>query len=172
MEFFDVIKNRHSIRAYENREVEEDKVLSILEGMRKAPSAGNLQAYKVYLVKNKGKRLELAKCALYQWFIYEAPLVLVFFADTYRSSSKYGKRGATLYSVQDATIACAYAQLSATALGLGSCWVGAFDEGCLRKVLNAPEHLLPVAILTIGYSAEKPEPTPRRELKEVVYYVL
>ncbi len=171
MEFFEVIDKRRSVRAYRDIPVEEEKLLVLLESMRRAPSAGNLQAYKVFVITNRTKKLEIAKCALYQWFIAEAGAILVFCADTLRSASKYGERGASFYSIQDATIACAYAQLSATALGLGSCWVGAFEEDCLGKALSIPHYLLPVAILTVGYPAEIPVFTTRRSLNELVYYV-
>ncbi|MEJ5338372.1 MAG: nitroreductase family protein [Aquificaceae bacterium] len=167
MEFFEVLKKRHSIRSYQKRPVEEEKLRKIMEAVRSAPSAGNLQAYEVVLVLDEDKRMEVARWALSQWFIAEAPAVFVFFANPSRSALKYGKRGAELYSVQDATIACAYAQLSAVALGLGTCWVGAFEEAGLKSCLFAPREWKPVAILTVGYPAEEPAPTPRRSLEDM-----
>jgi nitroreductase len=167
MEFFEVIKHRHSVRSYQNKPVEEEKLIKIMEAVRSAPSAGNLQAYEVVVVLDPQKRMEVARWALNQWFIAEAPVVFVFFANPARSAIKYGKRGAELYCLQDATIACAYAQLSATALGLGTCWVGAFEEAGLKACLSAGRDWKPVAILTVGYPAEKPIPTPRRELEDI-----
>ncbi len=138
-----------------------------MEAIRSAPSAGNLQAYEVMVILDEAKKAEVARWALSQWFIAQAPVVFVFFANPSRSAIKYGKRGAELYCVQDATIACAYAQLAAVALGLGTCWIGAFEEAGLKSSLSAPKELKPVAILTVGYPAEEPLPTPRRSLGDI-----
>ncbi|MCS7196947.1 MAG: nitroreductase family protein [Aquificaceae bacterium] len=167
MEFFEVLSRRHSIRSYQRKPIEKEKLLRIMEAIRSAPSAGNLQSYEVVIVLDQKKRIEIARLALNQWFIAEAPAVFVFFANPPRSALKYGRRGAELYSLQDATIACAYAQLSAVALGLGTCWVGAFEEEGLKSCLSAPEEWKPVALLTLGYPAEEPLPTPRRSLEEI-----
>ncbi|MFN3598462.1 MAG: nitroreductase family protein [Aquificaceae bacterium] len=167
MDFFEVLKKRRSVRSYQKKPVEKEKLIKIMEAVRSAPSAGNLQAYEVFVVLDEGKKQEIARWALNQWFIAEAPVVFVFFAHPKRSAIKYGKRGAEFYCIQDATIACAYAQLSAVALGLGTCWVGAFEEMGLKASLSAPADLKPVAILTVGYPAEVPIPTPRRSLEEI-----
>lgn len=130
-----------------------------------------LQAYKIFLVQDEKKKSELALASLAQSFVAEAPLVLVFCADPEASGKKYGKRGRTLYSVQDATIAAAYAQLAAVSLGLASCWVGAFDDEEVLKILGNPEGLVPVAIIPIGYPAEEPEPTGRKKIEELVHRI-
>ncbi|MCS7171641.1 MAG: nitroreductase family protein [Aquificaceae bacterium] len=172
MEFFEVLKKRHSVRSYQRKPVEEEKLIKIMEAVRSAPSAGNLQAYQVVLVLNENKKIEVARWALNQWFIAEAPAVFVFFANPPRSATKYGKRGAELYSLQDATIACAYAQLSAVDLGLGACWVGAFEEEGLKVCLSVPKEWKPVAILAVGYPAEEPIPTPRRNMEDILTIVI
>ncbi|MCS7123252.1 MAG: nitroreductase family protein [Candidatus Aenigmarchaeota archaeon] len=168
MEFFKVIKNRHSIRAFKQKQVEEKKIIKILETINSAPSAGNLQAYEVFLVKNEEKKKEIARAAYNQDFIAEAPIVLVFCANPERSARKYGERGRRLYSLQDATIAAAYSQLAATALGLSSCWVGAFDEEYLLEVLEINKSLIPVAIIPVGYANEEPITTSRRNIEDLV----
>ncbi len=99
----------------------------------------------------------------------EAPVVLVFCAHPARSSPKYAARGEQLYSVQDATIACTYAMLAATALGLASVWVGAFEDQAVSAALNLPQGWLPVAILPLGYAARPSGPTPRRDLADLVH---
>jgi nitroreductase len=172
MDFFETIKKRRSIRAFQEREIEEEKSTSFLEAANAAPSAGDLQAYEIYLVRSEAKRRELSNAALEQFFIAEAPLVLVFCASPRRSAIKYGGRGTALYCLQDATIACAYAQLAVTALGLGSVWVGAFDEDKVLEIIGAPNSLIPIAILCIGYPAESPPPTPRRMIENLVHEVL
>jgi nitroreductase len=168
MDFFQTIARRHSIRAFKPVEVERDKIDQILEATNRAPSAGDLQAYQVYLVASADRRRAVAHAALGQTFIAQAPLALVFCAAPDRSATKYDQRGRQLYAIQDATIACAYAQLAATALGLASTWVGAFDTAALRTAIAAPEGEVPVAILPIGYAAETPAPAPRRSLDDLV----
>jgi nitroreductase len=148
--------------------VEAEKVLQVLSAANAAPSAGNLQGYEIFRVTRDKQRTALARAALDQYFVSQAPVVLVFCANQARSAAKYGERGARLYAVQDATIACAFAVLAATALGLGTVWVGAFDDAAVQRVLDRHD-LLPVAIVPIGYPAEEPEPTARRSLADLVH---
>jgi nitroreductase len=168
MQFADAIDRRRSIRAYSAKAVPKSKIHAILATVQRAPSAGDLQAYLVIAVDSPETKALLAEAALGQSFIAEAPVVFVFLADTRRSASKYGDRGAALFSVQDATIAAAYAQLAAAAEDLGSCWVGAFDEVRVARVIGAPAGFRAVALLPVGYPAEAPAPTPRRPLSELV----
>jgi nitroreductase len=164
--FFSVLDERRSIRAYKKKDVEKEKLDRILTAANSAPSAGNLQAYEIVLVKEKKTKEALAAASLSHDFIAEAPVVLVFCANQERSAVRYGRRGHDLYSIQDATIAASYAQLAATALGLGSVWVGAFDESSIRKIINADK---PVAIIPIGYPDEKPYKTGRRSLDDITH---
>ncbi|MBI4875434.1 MAG: nitroreductase family protein [Acidobacteria bacterium] len=168
VEFFEVVKRRRSVRAFAPQGVEGEKMAQVLGAANAAPSAGNLQGYEIFRVTRETERVALARAALDQFFIAQAPVVLVFCANPARSAAKYRKRGARLYAVQDATIACTFAMLAATALGLGTVWVGAFDDAAVQGVLGRHD-LLPVVILPIGYPAEKPEPTPRRSLADLVH---
>jgi nitroreductase len=140
----------------------------ILDAINAAPSAGDLQAYEVVIVTEDAAKDALTKAAYNQEVISQAPVALVFCADHKRSSVKYGKRGADLYAVQDATIAAAYCQLAATALGLATVWVGAFDTTLVAEAIKAPDYVTPVAIIPIGYAAEEPEPTPRRDVFDLI----
>lgn len=169
MDFFEVIHTRQSIRAFHDQPVEPEKLQQILDAINRAPSAGNLQGYEVFLVTNRSCLLALAKAAVGQDFIEQVPLALVFCAHPARSAQKYGQRGTALYCVQDATIACAYAQLAITALGLATVWVGAFDDELVRHAIGVGNDLRPVAILPIGYAAETPEHRSRRALVELVH---
>ena len=168
MDLFEAIQSRRSVRAYQDKEVEPPKLQALLAAVNQAPSAGNLQAYQVYLVRDVALKQALAKAALDQQSLTQAPLVLVFCADQVRASARYRERGEHLYSVQDATVAVTYAQLAATALGLASCWVGAFDETKVARIIELPRGERPVAMLPIGYAAEAPAQTPRRALTEIV----
>jgi nitroreductase len=169
MDFFEVVKERHSIRVFQTRPLEDEKIRRIIESVNLAPSAGDLQAYEIVVVKNPRRKSALAAAALGQSFIAEAPVCFVFLAHPERSSRKYGRRGSELYCVQDATIAASYAGLAATALGLASTWVGAFDDEGVARAVDASRGRRPIAVMPVGYAAETPEVTPRRPISEIAY---
>jgi nitroreductase len=164
MDFFELIHARRSIRVYTSQPVEEENITRILEAANHAPSAGNLQAYVILVVRDAATKAALSQAALNQESLTSAPVVLAFFAHQQVSAAKYKHRGTELYSVQDATVACCYAQLAATALGLGSVWVGAFEDASVNRILKAQADWRPVALLPIGYADEAPSATPRRAL--------
>jgi len=169
MDFFSLIQSRRSIRLFKDTPIEAEKLQKILEAANLAPSAGNLQGYEIYVVIDPEQRQALARAALGQPFLAQAPVDLVFCANPQRSAVKYGKRGRELYSLQDATIAGTYAMLAAQELGLSTVWVGAFLEDPVRQAAGLPTDLLPVAILPIGYAGEDPKPRPRRKLEDLVH---
>lgn len=160
MDIFDVIKDRRSVRRFKSKSVGQDEIQRILEAGKWAPSAGNLQAREVILVTDDRLRQEIAEAALNQSFISEAPILFIICANR-RKIGRYGKRGKYLYCIQDASIMAQNMILMAQSLGLGSCWVGAFDENALRRALGIPEEILPVAIIPVGYSNETPSTPPR-----------
>ena len=170
MDFFEAVTTRQSIRAFSPAAVEDNKLRQILEAANMSPSAGNLQAYEIYVVAHPLRRAELARAALQQGFVASAPIVFVFCAHPARCEAKYKERGTRLYALQDATIACSFAMLAATALGLATVWVGAFDENAVRKVIGASEETVPIAMLPIGYGAEQPATTTRRSLGQLVHW--
>ena len=169
MDFFKIVEDRRSMRKYAETPVEEEKLHKILETANRAPSAGNLQGYEIYVVRKLEQRQALVKAAWDQEFRAEAPVVLVFCANPPRSAVKYGERGATLYSIQDATIACSYSQLAAKAQGLDTVWVGAFNEAAVSEIVHVPPELRPVAMLPIGYAGRVPSVRPRREISDLVH---
>jgi nitroreductase len=171
MDFFEVIHQRRSIRRFKDQPVEEEKLTAILEAAKAAPSAGNLQAYEIYLVRSQAALIRLASSLPQMDFFSEVPFVLVFCANPERAVIRYSDRGRTLYAVQDATIACTQAMLAAVALGLGSVWVGAFDERTVSELLSLPASVRPVALLPVGYPGEVVEPRPRRTVENLVHNV-
>jgi nitroreductase len=171
MEFSDLVRQRCSIRAFEPAPVDDRQLEVILSAANRAPSAGNLQAYEIYVVKDFEVRKRLAQAALNQDFIAQAPVALVFCAHPQRSSVRYRERGENLYAVQDATIACTFAMLAAADQGLGSVWVGAFHDDRVGQVIDASPGHKPVAILPLGTPAEKPNPSARRQLSDLVQVV-
>lgn len=169
MELFDTLHNRYSARAYQNKPVPEADLQRILQAANDAPSAGNMQAYEIVVVRDVERKRKLVKVAWDQEFIAQAPVVLVFLTNPNRNRERYGERGARLYAVQDATVACAHAQLAATALGFATCWVGAYDDDAVAKIIGAPVFMQPVAVLPIGYPADPFCRRPRRPLTDLIH---
>ncbi|MCS7125036.1 MAG: nitroreductase family protein [Candidatus Bathyarchaeota archaeon] len=170
MDVFEAIKGRRSIRAFREADVLSDVIERLIEAASWAPSAGNIQPWEFIIVRNPETKRRLAEAALGQSFVEEAPVVIVVCADEERSARGYGPRGRTLYCIQDTAAAIQNIHLAAYALGLGTCWVGAFREDEARKILNIPEGIRPIAIIPVGYPAEAPLPRSRRPLKQIVHY--
>lgn len=171
MEFLDLIQSRQSIRVFQPQPIPTEKVQFILEAIQLAPSAGNLQAFRIFAITDENRQRALVSAAMDQTFIATAPLVLVFCADTAQNAARYGKRGTSLYAVQDATIACTYAMLAVADQGLATVWVGAFDETAVSQVLDLPDHLRPVAMLPIGFAGEAPPRRSRRPLGDLIHVI-
>ena len=169
MDFFDVISKRRSVRSFTKDPVTDDQLNTILDTVNAAPSAGNLQAYEVVVVRDGSTKKKIAKAAWGQNFIAQAPVCLVFLANPRRSEHEYGVRGRELYCVQDAAIAAEHAHLSCVPMGLSSVWVGAYSEEAVAEAVAAPAHLRPVCVLPIGVPAEAPAATPRRRLDDLVH---
>ncbi len=165
MEFEEVLRNRRSIRKFKAAEISDKLVGKILELANLSPSAGNLQARRVVVVKDKKTKEALARKD--NDFVSQAAVVFVICAVPKESEAEYAERGRNLYAVQDATLFASYLQLAATSLGLASCWVGAFDEEQVKKVLGLPEDLRPIAIIPVGYAAEEPRQSPRKSLNDI-----
>lgn len=170
MDVEDAIRARRSIRKFLARGIPDETAEKLINAIRWAPSAGNLQARRFYFVYDNELREMLAVAAFGQMFIAGAPLVIVACADHERISH-YGKRGKELYAIQDVAVAVENLMLQACELGLGAVWVGAFNEEQVKKVLKLPDHLRPVALIPVGYPAHQPS-APRRlgrdEIVEVV----
>lgn len=167
MDFFQTIHARQSVRAYSAKPVNPAQLEAILSAANQAPSAGNLQPYDILIVRDAATIQTLANACFNQGFVAQAPIVLVFCAEPARSGAKYGFMGEQLYAIQDATIATAYAQLAATALGLATCWIGAYREEDVARLLGLRAGLRPVAILPLGWPNETPARLPRRALSDL-----
>lgn len=147
----ETILNRHSCRDFRRgKEIPEEHMNVLMECLRWSPSAGNLQPWFFYIVKDRRKKRGLARAAFNQDFIADAAVVFVVCAEPEGSAATYGERGTTLYCLQDTAAAVENLILAATALGYGSCWIGAFSEEMAREVLGVPRHLRPVAIVPAG----------------------
>lgn len=165
MDALECIMTRRSIRKFLDVPVEWDKVGTILNAARMAPSAGNLQNWYFIIVTNPEKRKMVAEACLQQYWIQTAPLIIIVCSITERGSQFYGIRGERLYNVQNCSAACQNMLLAAHAVGLGSCWIGAFDEEMITRICTIPERSRAQAVLAFGYADEAP-PTPSKHAIE------
>jgi nitroreductase len=169
MDVFEAISGRRSIRTLKSTALPEAALNRILDAARLAPSAGNVQPYCFVVAKEASTRKLLSEAAYKQRVLQEAPVVIVVCVDEKAASSAYGIRGKTFYCVQDSAAATQNMLLAAYALGLGTCWVGAFKEEQVQAAIKAPSHVKPVALIPVGYPNESPPPRARKSLKELVF---
>jgi len=170
MDVFEAITTRRSVRKFLDAPIEWDKISLILEAGRLAPSAGNVQERIFIVVADEELRKKVAEAALKQYWIATAPFIIVICADTDKIKRYYGIRGERLYSIQDCAIAATQMILTAYSLDLATCWVGAFEENMLQRALGLPDTLRPQILLPMGYPDEKPKPTSRLRLENMVYF--
>jgi len=163
MDVFEAIKKRFSCRRYKAQPVEEEKLIQILEAARLAPSAHNAQEWKFVVVKNEATRKKLAQAAG-QPFIAEAPVIIVAVAldPEHVLSSEVPAYALNL------AIAVDHMTLAATALGLATCWIGAFDQEEVKRILEIPQEYKVVALLPVGYPAQPEGKKSRKSLEEIV----
>jgi nitroreductase len=171
MDVFESIISRQSVREYDKKDIPNELLGQLLEAAIHAPSAGNLQPWEFIVVKDKKTKSELANAALRQKHVEEAPVVIVVCADVEKISDKYGERGKNLYCIQDTAAAIENILLSATSLGLGTCWIGAFEEDKVRTMLNIPDKLRCVALITVGFPLpySKVEKTKRIPFENITW---
>lgn len=165
---FNVMLNRRSQRKFENKEVEDWKLEMIFAAADTAPTAGGFQGFEIFNIKNPDVKLKLIEAANRQPYV-DAPVVLVFCMDPSRIKMNFPPEIIRKFSVQDATLAAAYTQLAAHALGLSSVWIGMIDE---RKVMQAlGTDLIPSNILCIGYPLKMLQPKPKRNLSDLIHEI-
>ncbi len=167
MDVFDAIQQRFSVRSYLDRPVEEEKLQRVLEAARLAPSGGNRQPWVFLVVRDAGLRQQLVAAARGQAFVGQAPVVLVACGTDPDSVMSCQVEA---YAV-NVTIAVDHMTLQAVEEGLGTCWIGAFDQQAVKDLLGIPEGVKVVALLPLGYPAvSPPAEKSRRALDEIVMY--
>jgi nitroreductase len=167
-DLMEIITNRRSIRSYKPQEVEEEKLEYVLDAFRKAPSAKNLQPWKLIIVKDKRKKSDLTIACNNQLFIAEAPVIIVACA---KEDEAYGVMGGYMSSFSiDIAIALEHLILAATEQGLGTCWIGAFKEKLVKDLLDVPENVRVLALTPLGYPNEETPKRGRKSLSEIVCY--
>ncbi|MDO9557457.1 MAG: nitroreductase family protein [Coriobacteriia bacterium] len=171
MEFNEVLSKRRSVRHFNTKLVVTDEDLNaLLEAAVSAPTAGNIQPWRFYVVRSLEARERLAQ-ALPQRWATGAPAVIVVCVDPRPCAARYGDRGEYLYSIQDTAAAAEMILLAAVDRGLASCWIGAFDDRAVAEAIGVVHPITPVAILPVGYSAESSAKPARRPLDEVTNWL-
>ncbi len=160
------IRTRRSIRAYDPREVEEEKLVRVLESGRLSPSASNRQERRFIVIRDAGTRKALSVAARNQKFLADAPVVIA----ACSVEKEYVMSCGQLAYPIDTAIAVDHMTLAAVEEGLGTCWIGAFDEKKVKERLNIPDEIRVVTLLPVGYPSDIPRPTPRKSLDEIVLW--
>ncbi len=166
MEFYETVRQRYSSRKYLDKPVEEEKLQRILEAARLAPSAGNRQEWRFIIVRDPEKRKALVPIARNQGFVGEAPIVIAACAVGTEHVMACGQYS---YAI-DVAIALEHIALAATAEGLATCWIGAFEEKPCKELLGVPDDVRVVELMTLGYPADEPREKKRLALEEIVMY--
>lgn len=169
----EAIEERRSVREFKPDPIPDSIIARILECGLKAPSVGNVQPWQFWVVSRPSLKSALAEAAFGQESVEQAPVVIVVLAEPSRSAARFGYRGSKLYCIQDTAAAVQNMMLAATAYGIGSCWVGAFDEKMVSEALGLSERFRPMALVPMGYPAEVSQRRPRslRPLAETVVTV-
>jgi nitroreductase len=165
MEFYDVLRKRRSIRKYKSTPVEQDKIDRMLEAVRLAPSAKNFQPWHFLVIRGENARRALGEAYPREWFT-EAPVLICVCGEPAKA---WVRRDGKSYLDVDAAIAFEHLILAATAEGLGTCWIGAFDAAAVKRALGLPEGIEPIAMTPLGYADEEPRMYSRRTIAEFVH---
>ncbi|MBD3414579.1 MAG: nitroreductase [Candidatus Aminicenantes bacterium] len=168
MSVFDVMKSRRSIRKYKSRSIPDDVLIRVMEAARVAPSGKNLQPWRFIIVKDPKKKEQLAVASRNQSFVAQAPVVIVAcgYPDRcYQHQGDYMKSWPI-----DVSVALDHLMLMAWEEGLGTCWIGAFYEDEVKKVLSIPDEVKVLALTPLGYPAHQSKDRGRKELGEIISY--
>jgi nitroreductase len=166
MSFIELISKRYSVRAYKPLEVEDEKLQTVLEAARLAPTACNLQPFKIIVINTAGKEEQLLSIYKSVWFV-QAPIILCICGDT---TTAWVRKDGRKYLDVDVAIAMDYITLAATDLGLGTCFIAAFNAENARQVLAIPEEIEPILFTPLGYPDDTPGIKKRKSLDELINY--
>jgi nitroreductase len=166
MEYFELIQTRYSVRAYRPEPVEDEKLAAVLEAARLAPTAANRQPFQIIVAHTRGREAEFRRIYHREWFT-QAPLVICAVGLPPLSWVRSDNRR---YLDVDVAIVMDHLILAASDLGLGTCWIAAFNAQAAREVLCLPDDVEPLVFTPLGYPADKPKPKERKPLRELVRY--
>ena len=169
MDFETVVKRRRMCREFLECDVPQEKIDRILDLASRYPSAGHTEPQEFIVVRDEGVKHDLARAALDQMFVAQAPLVIVVVSDVRRSARRYGERGVRFFSIIDGAFVAMLILLAVVEEGLGACFVGSFYDEQVQEVLSLPQEVRPIGIIPIGYCAEGPRKFRRRSREQIVH---
>jgi len=167
MDAFQAIVKRRTIRKYKQKDIPWDNVVTCLHAGRFAPVAGNVFNMRFIIVKAEAQRKAIAEACMEQYWMQDAPIHIVVVSETLKMERYYGQKGARVYTLHNCAAAAENILLAATALGLGSAWVGAFDEEKIKDICNLPGMVDVQMIITLGYADEHPPVPLKRSIEDI-----
>src|ERR671925_1655586 len=170
MEFDDIVRKRKMIRKYLPKKIPDRIISKLIKNASRAPSAGHTQVQEFIIVKDPAAKKKMRQVSVNQKVIEDAPVLIVVCSNTSRSVDRYGQRGRDFYSIIDGAFASMLILLTAVNEGIGACFVGAFEDAKVSKILEIPKQVKPIGIICLGYSEEEPERIGRISLSKLVYY--
>lgn len=166
MGFVELAMKRYSVRSYKGDAIEDEKLQQVLEAARLAPTAANRQPFHLIVVHTAGRETELGRIYAGKWFV-EAPIVICACGVP---SQAWVRRDGKSYCDVDVAIVVDHITLAAADLGLGTCWIGAFDPNAAQEAFGLPDDVEPIAVTPLGYPADQAKPKRRKPLDELVHY--
>ena len=170
MDTFDVIKSRRSIHSFKDKKIPDEILYAILDAGHCAPAAGHITNWRFLIVESEESKKAIAKAALGQYWMIQAPIIVIVCSESSSRLQEFGGRGEKLYSVQNVAAAIENILLAAHNFGVSSCWVGAFTEPNLRKEFRIPDYVEIHAIVPLGYSNDKPRAPSRPAFTDVLHF--
>jgi nitroreductase len=169
MDFETVVKRRRMCREFSDRDVPQEKMDRILDIASRYPSAGHTEPQEFIVVRDQRVKYDLARAALDQMFVAQAPLVIVVVSDVRRSARRYGERGVRFFSIIDGAFVAMLILLAVVEEGLGACFVGSFYDEEVQDLLSLPQEVRPIGIIPVGYCAEGPRKFRRRSREQIIH---
>ncbi|MDI3473951.1 MAG: hypothetical protein PWR30_274 [Candidatus Woesearchaeota archaeon] len=173
MDLEKAIEERCSVRHYKDKEVEKEKLVKVLNAGRLSPSSGNIQNWVFIVIDDDEKKKTICDACNNQDWMLDAPIFIVILGDEKKAVEYYGERGEKLYTIENCSMAAQNMMLEAVSLGLGSCFVASFIDEKIREITDAPSHMRPIGIITLGYpkdNIDKDEKKDRDSLYSKVYF--
>ena len=169
-DIIDLIKSRRTIKHFLPKYVDWDKISKIIDAGRHAPSSGNVQNWKFIVILEPGMKQKIAEASYEQYEISLAGVLIIVCAEPEKAERYYGLRGERLYTIQNCAAAIQNMLIEAESLGLGTRWIGGFDEEAVKSLCQIPEEVRPQAIIAVGYPKEVPAKPPKYPLESLVYF--
>ncbi len=169
-DILDLINSRRNIKAFLPKFVSWEKISRIIDAGRHAPSSGNLQNWKFVVIIEPEQKQQIAQACYEQYEIAQAGVLIIVCNEVEKVERYYGLRGERLYSIQNCAAATQNMLLEAHSLGLGTRWIGGFDEEEIKSMLNIFGDVRPQAIIAVGYPKEIPPKPPKYPLETVIYF--